>query len=633
MLIDLSSPVENQGFTVRSNSETGEPYLLLKLFNISEKIITSLNLYVKAFDETGTEIASIPVELTDLSANPKEFFAENKAISLNDVPESKNFLVYVANAEFDDGDVYTASDENVIEYDDSDAPLQDVLALRELASDAICYSKENDDHWRCVCGRPNFSDADRCVRCLRDKETVLKNFSSKSALNDAISAAKEQERQKALEEEMALIEKKKKRNKKIITSLIVGLLLALLSVIGFFIRIGIINLMANNAVKSKDYLKAYELYSEVNSSKISTITDKVIGNTPSNLMFGAGFLAEDEENFYFITRNSTSQPGNLVKENKKTFETTILTDAASRCLNVVGDYIYFINKDSLPCRMTKDGKSIETIFETQLSYICVVGNDMYYTKTDYDNPKGFTEEECEILASQGQIESYTRIHKYNLNKKEDSLVSEEKVHAFSLYGDRIYYLTPSDSEDTWAMSNLKSMNINGKDIVTHYDSPVVNFLVKDDVLYFIPAFDESIKGSQITDVSAFDYSIYALKLDTGETRKISSDSDLIMDMNVSEDSIVMISFDREKFLAAYSGTAEGATFPEAELKIYITQVGMIKTVASYDASAINVIRNEIFFILSDGTMARTFIGDPNVKIIAEDGTSVLQMHEETPIEE
>ena len=61
MLIDLSCPVENRGISVRSNSETGEHYILLKLFNISEKVITSLNLNVKAFDENGAEIASLPV--------------------------------------------------------------------------------------------------------------------------------------------------------------------------------------------------------------------------------------------------------------------------------------------------------------------------------------------------------------------------------------------------------------------------------------------------------------------------------------------------------------------------------------------------------------------------------------------
>ena len=63
-------------------------------------------------------------------------------------------------------------------------------------------------------------------------------------------------------------------------------------------------------------------------------------------MFAMGFLAEDTENLYYITRDTYSQPVNLIKENKSTKEKTILTDAAYSSLNVVGDYIYFLNNEN-----------------------------------------------------------------------------------------------------------------------------------------------------------------------------------------------------------------------------------------------------------------------------------------------
>ena len=627
MLIDLSCPIENRGISVRTNSETGENYILLKLLNISEKTIVSVNLNVKAFDENGTEIASLPVEITELSANPKEYFAENKAISLSEIPDAKNFIVDVISATFENGEIYEPSEDNTIDYDDSEAPLADALALRELVPEAICYSSENDEYWRCACGRPNFLDAQNCARCGREKETVLTNYSSKSALNNTLLAIKEQEEQKALEEEMAREAKKKKKLKNIITTAIVVVSLAVLFVIGYFVRIGIINFQANTAVKNGDYLKAYELYSKTNSPKIAEITDKVMGNTPSNLMFGAGFLAEDDENIYYITRNLYSQPANLIKENKSTKEKTIVTDAAYGSLNVVGDYIYFLNNENFPCRMTKDGKTTETITETQTYVICVTGNDMYYIKNDYDNPKGFTEEECEILASQGQIETFTRIHKINLDTKEDVLVSNESVYMFSIYGNRIYYLTPNDTEDTWAMANLKSMNLNGEDVKSVVEFPVNSFFVKDDVLYYISCFNESMKGAEISDMSSFDYSIISLDLKTGNKTVVSDKNDLIMDMNVSGDSIIMISYNREAFFNYYSGASEDAAVPSSELKTYNIKTGETKAISVNDAVSINVCNETVFSISSNGIMSRMSIWGSGFESIAEDGTIIVPTEE------
>ncbi|MBQ3181698.1 MAG: hypothetical protein IJB50_02965, partial [Clostridia bacterium] len=308
MLIDLSCPVENRGISVRTNSETGENYLLLKLFNISEKTITTLNINVKAFDENGNEIASLPVELTELCAIPKEFFAENKAISIADIPEARNFIIEVMRATFEDGEIYEPSEENTISYDDSEAPLQDALLLRELVPDAVCFSSEHENFWRCTCGRPNFIDSENCVRCGREKAAILTNYSSKTALNNAILEAEEEKKRLKVEEELARAAKKKKTIKNIITAAIAVVAVCVLFVIGYFVRIGIVNILAGNAAKDGDYLKAYELYSKVNSSKIAEVTDKVIGNSPSNLMFGAGFLAQDSENLYYITRDTYSQP-------------------------------------------------------------------------------------------------------------------------------------------------------------------------------------------------------------------------------------------------------------------------------------------------------------------------------------
>ena len=622
MLIDLTCPVENRGISVRTNSETGENYLLLKLFNISEKTITSVNLDVKAFDENGVELASLPVEFTELTALPGELFAENKAISIADIPDARNFIVEVINTSFEDGDIYEADDENLIDYDDSEASLQDALLLRELVPDAVCFSGEYENYWRCTCGRPNLKDAQNCARCSSNKEDVLAKYSSKKALEETLLLVEEEKKQLAAEEEAKRLAKKKKTIKNIITSAIIVASLAVLFVIGYFVRIGILNTQANGAIKNGEYLKAYELYKKSGSPKIAEVTNKVIGNNPANLMFGKGYLAEDSENLYFITNNAYTQTANLIKENKKTKETTILTDAAYNSLNIVGDYIYFINIEGLPCRMTKDGATTETLSESPFYYMCVVGSDIYYLKTDYNNPNGYSEEECQVLAQQGQMETFTRIHKIDANTKKDTLISEEDVYMFSIYGDRIYFITPTQTEDIWAMANLKSMNLEGEDIQTVVDSPVNSFFIKDDFLFYIPCFYEEQKGSQISDATAYNYSVVSMDLKTGTKKTLTEESDLTLDMNISGDSIVILSYNRDEFFGTSEGENENATTPLAELKSYDIKSQKITPLLKEDIISFNICNDEIFVILADGSVARYSSETNSLISLNDDGSAV-----------
>lgn len=629
MLIDLSCPVENRGITVRSNPETGESYLLLKLFNISDKTITSLNFVIKAFDENGNELAALPVEFTELSANPKEYFAENKAVSLEGANDAKNFTFEVISATFEEDEVYEYSEENLIECDDSEVSLNEALALRELLPDAVCYANETDNYWRCACGRANKVDAENCVRCGEAKDRMLTYFSSKEALENAIKERDEEIERAKQEEALKKEAKKKKLIKNLIISGIVILAVAILAVAGYFIRNAVLNHQANKALNNGDFLKAYELYSTTNSDKRFEITDKVMGNTPSNLMYGSGFLTEDNDNLYFIAYDAMGQPKNLIKESKETKEKTILTDAARGCLNVVGDKIYFINQDSFPCSMTKDGKNTEVLFETPVFYMCVVGSDLYYVKVDYDNPKGFTEEECQVLAAQGQIKSLIRIHKMNLNTRKSTLVSEESVNSFSIYGDKIYFLTSTDSENTWVLSNLKSMDMDGKNITSIVEIPVRNFFIKENILYYIPYYYEDKKGAEVTDYSFFDCSIMSLDLLTGVKTKVSSDEEMVVDFNVSGDDIIYISLDRNSYLDYYSGADESAAAPVAGIYTYNLKTNKTKNIMTGNVDTLNVCGDDIFCMVSYQGLARLTKDGSVFEAVYEDGTSASPVVEET----
>lgn len=628
MLIDLSCPVENLKTTVRTNSETGQPYLLLKLLNISEKTITSLDFTVKAFDDAGNEVASIPIEFADLSATPKEFFAENKAIPLDDIWDAKKFSIEINSATFEGEETpYTPSQENTVDYDDSEASLKDALALREMFPDAVCFAKEYENYWRCACGRPNSKDDENCVRCGTSKEDALNKYSSKTALNVAVKEKEEEEKIKLEETKKAEELKKSKRKKYIIIGAIIAAALALTAVAGYFIHSAIQNHRDAKEIKHADqlvdegkYLEAYKIYSEHNDDKMYDIQHHVMGNTPENLLYGLGTSAEDSEYLYYIAFDTSSgYQYNLIKKNKKTSETTILTDAAYGCLNVVGDYIYFVNNEYYPCRMDKSGKSTEILFETPvMNYMSVVGTDMYYIKTDYDNPNNLSEEQCQTLAAQGQMAAYQRLHKYNLISKEDTLISTEEMQSCAIFDKRIYYLTYND-EDYTAHYNLKSMNMKGTDIKSHVDSPVILFTIKGEDLYYISQYEGNYATATEFSEELLGYSIKKLNLSSGEVTVLTGADEYITWLNASDDILVYTTYNRQQYISKYY---TGDTADDVDLipniVTYNIKTGEEKIIATLPSDYMSINGNNIytmsttggfFMIKTDGSDAAPIYGD------------------------
>ncbi len=626
MRIDLSCPVENRGSIVKTNSETGEQYLLLKLLNISEKTITSVNFNVKAYDENGAELATIPVEFTELEAEPKTLFAENKAISLAETPDAKNFVIEVTHATFVDEEPYIPSEENTVDVDSKEAPVDDVIALRELAPGAVCFAEENDDHWKCVCGRPNFIDSENCVRCGREKDETLSKFSSKEALENTVAEIKEAEEQAAKEAEATaaaeLEAKKAKQKKTLIISGIVVAGLIVLAALGFFGRILYYNIAANQALKAGDYTKAYDYYLKSGSSKINEVADLARGNTPSNLMFQGGICTEDSENFYYLALNDETYHFNLIKENKKTKDKEILTDSAVGSLCAVGDYIYFMDAETSGVkRITKDGKKIDNILDTAVKHIDVVGNTLYYIQLDYDNPNNLTLEQCQALAAQGQMKSFDRIHKMDINTKKDTLLTETGVQTCAIYGDRIYYLTSGES--VWDSGHLWSMDLNGKKAEAVISSPVATFMIKDNFLYYVPLYNESLKGSEITSVEGLDYRLIQVDLSTNETTEMNTEF-MTLYLNQTDDAILSVVVNRAQYIDYYNSmfTGEGdAEEPSYSIISTNLENGSYKYLVTGDVQIFNVSGDEIICYLASNGLCRMKTDGSDFEPIYADGTS------------
>lgn len=597
MQIDLSCPIENQGTIVKSNSETNKPYLLLKLFNLSEKIIDSVEFEVFAYDSNGAELGCVPVALNELNAQPKSFFAESKAISLVGIDDAKHFVISVKNTKFEDGTTYEPSENHTVDVDDSEASIDDAMLLRQFIPEAVCFSSEKSNYWRCVCGRANFIDSKYCVRCGRNKDEIIKKFSSRSALTETATKLQEEEEARINAENEA---KKAKRKKNLLTTLIILISLAVIFVAGMFVRRGVLMLNAKKAVENGNYLTAYENYSKVGSKKAAEIMKYVQGNTSENLMFQSGLIASDNENYYYVALDNTTYNFKLVKENKDTKEKTVLTDAAGGSLNVTNDWIYFVDvENSYVKRISKDGQSIESVLETPVSYLITIGDSMYYIKTDYDNPNKLSEEQCQTLASQGQMDTFKHLYKMDLNTKKIKLVTDENIYSCSFYNDEIYYLT--ENEDEWQAFNLCSVNLDGKSKQVIVDVPVASFIIKDDKLYYVNMYNTESKGNSIQSNSDLDYSIICKNLITGETSQIGQEY-LTTYMNSNSEKLFFIALNREEFfnsMQEQNGNQISSTLYSMD---YAT--GEIKQLIEGDVQIFNVCENEIIVYIASQGMCR-----------------------------
>ena len=633
MLIDLTCPVENRGTLVKTKSETNEPYLLLKLFNLSEKTISDISFRVLIYDANGTEIGALPVEFLDVNGAPKSFFAENKAVALENLDNAKHFVVQIDSVKFEDETEYALSEENIVEVDEVNASVDDALLLRDFVPEAICFASKHENYWKCVCGRANKPDEETCVRCGRSAEEMFSKFSSKDKLLDTIENAKQEEALKQQEEEQKRLAEKelkiKKAKKGAVIVLIAIVILGVLSVAGVFTYRLILNSNASKALENGDYFKAYELYKKTGSEKIQELTNILQGNTPENLMFQSGLIAEDEENIYYLAQNTQTYTFELIKENKKTKEKNILTDAAGGSLNVSGEWIYFVDfQNGYIMRISKDGEKIETVLEKGVSHLSVIGSTIYYLQTDYDNPSNLPEEQCQVLASQGQMDTFLRLYKMDAEKKEPKLVSEENMNACYIYGSRIYFLTKS--ENMWEEFNLCSIDLNGKNKEVVVDVPVATFMIKDDTLYYVEVYDRSKKGQEVTPQDAISYTLYEKNLKTGGEKPL-LENYLVRYLNKNDDKLFMIAADRNEYNDYLAGNAESAF----SVSLYTMDFGKtdVKTLIAGDVQIFNVCGDDVLAFISSQGMCRVKADGTGFEAVTSLNPMFTEATEETPTTE
>ena len=544
MKIDLSCPVENRGVTVKTNSTTGEPYALFRLFNLSDKVISSIAFTAKAYDSFGKELGSLPVLMTELDGQPKSPFAVNKGVSLAELSEARHVVADIEEITFSDGEIYKVAEENMTEINYIQPDYDEITRLKSIAGDdAACYAQDPGPYWLCVCSRPNKQEDSTCIRCGRDKQTVLSKYSSHDKISKAIEDRRLELEREELEkraEYARQLEEKRQKNLKITKrALIVALCVIVATVIGVFGYRFTVTKIADKKVSDGKYIEAYELYRSIGSSHIGRASEQAKGNTFIN-MFQSGILTSDSENVYYI--NNTF---NIMKENKATGEKTPIGEARGLSLCISGDWLYYIDYETGELlRTLTDGSVSESVIDDkQVIFYTTIGNDLYYLTAD-DSQAQTAEQANMVLclmdtetkktekiatAQFYALEFYKgkiyyidagngyKLYEMNLKGKTKLLVSNA-TYGFTIYEDKIYYSDGTMPEDAQIPElTLKVMDLDGKPYEDVVKGKKVKLVAQDSGKLYFTTYEDSLlyeldlETREITETPAKDFSVFNIK--------------------------------------------------------------------------------------------------------------------------
>jgi hypothetical protein len=228
-LIDINCPVEVVGYEIRINDKLGKTFCAVKLFNLSNKVVSSIKMIINCYDSFGQSVIEerqsyVEATIQDESAQPKAFLGLNKPILLSNHPNTRKVDIIITSVLFSDGLVWKKGDYELIEFKESRIP--DTAELKNIQKvagmDAICYPREDDNVWTCVCGRLNSKNDDNCKRCERNKFTIFERLSSRESIERELEKLEQAESENI---KISNIKRKKKFAIICFCSIVIGIFL------------------------------------------------------------------------------------------------------------------------------------------------------------------------------------------------------------------------------------------------------------------------------------------------------------------------------------------------------------------------------------------------------------------------
>lgn len=240
MKIDLTCPAELWRYELPK-----EDYRAceLILFNLSDKVITSVEVTLILSNKDGDEQTRLTYRAHDLQGAPAKTFGVSVPMDTEEHPAALE--VVVDKVWFGDASIWRCGKGPMTEYTSNALPNSRSLEQLRYAAGptAVGFPQEQDGLWLCVCGRPNADYAKYCIRCQREKKEVFEQFSKENVEKLAAQrekqlslkgkAAREEASRLQLQREAEFeVQRKKRRKVRIAVSAVAGV--ALLTYAGVF---------------------------------------------------------------------------------------------------------------------------------------------------------------------------------------------------------------------------------------------------------------------------------------------------------------------------------------------------------------------------------------------------------------
>ena len=173
MQIDLTCPAE----VFRTALPTEEiPGATLTLYNLSDRVIVSVEVLLRLLDEDGEEEERLTFRGRALNGRPHSTFL----LTAPCAPAGwlKSIEAQIQKVWYADNETWRRDPANATEYTPNNLPVCPALTNLKYAAGetAVGYPSLQRGLWVCVCGRPNPEGAAYCARCGQSMETVFSRF-------------------------------------------------------------------------------------------------------------------------------------------------------------------------------------------------------------------------------------------------------------------------------------------------------------------------------------------------------------------------------------------------------------------------------------------------------------------------
>ena len=176
MFIDLTCPAE----IFRTVLPTEEiPVAALTLYNLSDRVIASVEVMLYLIDRNGTETEKLSYRGRALNGRPHSTFMMTVPCAAAGVCAAE---VSIEKVWFQDNEVWRRNPANTVEYTPNSLPVSRALTnLQYVAGDtAVGFPALENGLWICVCGRPNPEEEPICLRCGRQRDIVFARFNQEA---------------------------------------------------------------------------------------------------------------------------------------------------------------------------------------------------------------------------------------------------------------------------------------------------------------------------------------------------------------------------------------------------------------------------------------------------------------------